>query len=288
VKLPSFSYACPESLDEAMQLLAEGGAEARPLAGGQSLLAMMALRLVTPALLIDLQKIASLHGISITPDGVRLGATVRWRDIEDHRPLASAFPLLKAAIGHVAHYQVRNKGTIGGSLAQADPAAEFPGIAVTCEAMIEVANSKGKREIPAAALFTGPLQTCLEGDELIIAVRFPPWRDERRWAFEEFSRRPGDFALAAVAVWYDLGDSNVVENAHIGLIGATAVPRRIAAAEAAINGYRLDAGSIAAAADAASKAAQPNDDPNGSAAYRRSLVGTLLSRALRRTLVKPQ
>jgi carbon-monoxide dehydrogenase medium subunit len=285
VKLPPFSYACPETLAEATRLLADGDGEARPLAGGQSLMAMMALRLATPSLLVDLRRIPGLREISVDATGVRLGAMVRWRDIEDHHILAQAFPLLKAAISHVAHYQIRNRGTVGGSLGHADSAAEFPGIAVTCDAVVEIASAKGQREIMAADLFTSSLQTCLETGDVIVAVRFPLWREGRRWAFEEFSRRHGDFALAAVAVWYDTDADGVVKDAHIGIIGAVDVPCRAASAEECINGQRLDEAVITACAKAAAAIANSSDDIHGSAEYRRSLVATLLSRALRRTLV---
>src|SRR5207248_4872203 len=136
-------------------------------------------------------------------DGVHLGARVRWRDIEDDKRLRTAHPLLVEAISHVAHYQIRNRGTVGGSLAHADPAAEMPGIAVTCDAQIVVAGPKGTRTVAAGQFFTGALSTVLADDELIVEVRLPAWPRQRRWAFEEFSRRRGDFALASVAVFYD-------------------------------------------------------------------------------------
>jgi carbon-monoxide dehydrogenase medium subunit len=145
MKLPPFEYACPTTLPEAVQLLARHDGEAKALAGGQSLVPMLAFRLAQPALLVDLRKLADLRGIRISEQGVALGAMARWREIEDDERLDTAHPLLKAAIAHVAHYQIRNRGTVGGSLAHADPAAEMPGIAMTCDAEIAVVGNRRTR-----------------------------------------------------------------------------------------------------------------------------------------------
>src|SRR5271169_7052141 len=162
MKLPAFEYACPATLAEAVALLAAGDGDAKVLAGGQSLVPMMAFRIASPALLVDLRKLAQLRRIEITGDGVRLGAMVRWRDIEDDARLDAAHPLLKAAVAEVAHYQIRNRGTVGGSIAHADPAAEMPGIAVTCEAEITAFGKEGSRIIKAADFFLGALTTALK------------------------------------------------------------------------------------------------------------------------------
>src|SRR5499426_3429644 len=153
MKLPPFDYACPMTLPEAVQLLAARDGDAKVIAGGQSLVPMLAFRLAQPTLLVDLRKLPDLRGIRISEKGVTLGAMVRWRDIEDDERLDTAHPLLKAAIAHVAHYQVRNRGTVGGSLAHADPAAEMPGIAITCDAEIVATGPAGTRNIPAADFF---------------------------------------------------------------------------------------------------------------------------------------
>ena len=281
MKLPAFEYAAPATLGEALKLLAANPG-AKALAGGQSLIPTMAFRLAAPSMLVDLGKLNELEEISIHPDGVHLGARVRWRDIEDDEGLHTAHPLLVEAISHVAHYQIRNRGTVGGSLAHADPAAELPGIAVTCDAQIVVAGPKGKRTIAAGEFFTGALSTVLADDELIVEVRLPAWPAKRRWAFEEFSRRRGDFALAGVATFYDLDGTRAV-NAHVGVIGACHRPHRVPQAEAAFNGRAPDANAIQAAARALETALEPPSDLHASAAYRRSLAGTLLERALMRT-----
>ena len=162
---------------------------------------MLAFRMAQPSLLVDLRKLPGLNEIKIGADGVRLGALVRWRDILDDKRLAEAHPLLKAAIAHVAHYQIRNRGTVGGSLAHADPAAEMPGIAVTCDAEIAVIGKAGARTIKAADFFLGALTTALEPDEIITEVRSAGLAGGRRFGFQEFARRRGDFAMAGIALY---------------------------------------------------------------------------------------
>ena len=280
MKLPHFEYEAPGSLDEAIALLVAGDGAARPIAGGQSFVPVMAFRLAEPSMLVDLRNIPGLNQIEIGAEGVRLGAMVRWRDILDHAGLKTALPLLPEAIEHVAHYQIRNRGTVGGSLAHADPAAEMPTIALTCDAVIDVVGTKGKRSIRAADLFLGPLMTSLESDEIITSVLLPAWPATRRWGFQEFSRRRGDFALAGVAAFYDVDASGVAQNAHFGAISVGDTPLRLTKAEAAINGRKIDDAVIADAAAAASAEVDPNGDIHASARYRKALVGTLLSRAL--------
>ena len=287
MKLPPFDYAAPATLDEAIALLAAGRGTAKAIAGGQSFVPVMAFRLAAPSLLVDLRKVPGLGRIDIDKQGVRLGAKVRWRDILDDARLSTAHPLLQAAISHVAHYQIRNRGTAGGSLAHADPAAEMPGIAVTCDAQLVVAGTAGRRVIPAAEFFTGALSTVLGDDELIVEIRLPHWPAQRRWAFEEFALRRGDFALAGVAVFYDEDAAARAINAHIGIIGACTQPQRVAQAEAALNGKVVDATVIQSAARALSAAIDPPSDLHASAAYRRSLAGTLLERALARASQRP-
>jgi carbon-monoxide dehydrogenase medium subunit len=282
MKLPSFEYAAPTTVAEAVALLAERGGEAKAIAGGQSLMPILAFRLASPSLLVDLRKIPGLDKITIGKDGVRLGAKTRWRDIQDDPRLRTAHPLLVAAISHVAHYQIRNRGTVGGSLAHADPAAEMPGIAVTCDAEITIVGKSGTRKQPAAKFLTGALSTTLAPDELITEIHLPPWPEGRRWGFEEFARRRGDFAMAGVAVFYDRDERGRAKDAHIGVIGASSYARRIPAAEAALNGHAVDEAAILAAAEAAAAGVDPSDDIHASAAYRRALVATLVERALKR------
>jgi carbon-monoxide dehydrogenase medium subunit len=279
MKLPAFEYACPATLAEAVALLASRDGDAKALAGGQSLVPMMAFRVASPSLLVDLRKL-DLRRIDIADDGVRLGAMARWRDILDDPRLDAAHPLLKAAIAHVAHYQIRNRGTVGGSIAHADPAAEMPGIAVTCEAEIAVVGAAGRRVIAAQDFFIAPLVTALANDEIIAEIRLPVWPAKRRWGFQEFSRRRGDFAMAAAAVFYDVDDAGLARNAHVGAIGVGDRPLRLPAAEAEVNGKAVDVAVSERAGLAASAAVDPPDDIHASGAYRRSLIGTMVERAL--------
>ena len=280
MKLPPFEYACPTSISEAVALLAAHDGEAKPLAGGQSLVPMLAFRVAAPSLLVDLRKLEELRQIRITQDGVALGAMVRWRDILDDARLVTAHPLLVAAVEHVAHYQIRNRGTVGGSMAHADPAAEMPGIAVTCDAQIGVVGKAGSRVIAAGDFFQGPLMTALKADEIITEIRLPLWPAKRRFGFQEFARRRGDFALAAAAVFYD-DDNGMARDAHVGVIGVADKPLRLPSVEAVLNGQKITEAVIAKAEAAASAAVDPRDDIHASGAYRKALVGVMVERALK-------
>jgi carbon-monoxide dehydrogenase medium subunit len=281
MKLPPFEYACPTNLSEAVALLAARNGDAKLLAGGQSLVPMLAFRLAAPALLVDLRKLHGLRKIDVSPNGVAIGSMVRWCDILADARLRTGHPLLLAAVAHVAHYQIRNRGTIGGSIAHADPAAEIPGIALTCEAEIATVGTAGPRVIKAVNFFIGPLMTLLELDEIIVEIRFPTWPAQRRWGFQEFARRRGDFAMAAAAVWFDQDESGRARNAHVGAIGVGDRPQRLPEAEAVLNGRMIDDAAIAQAEAAASAAVDPQTDIHASAAYRRALVGTMVERALK-------
>ena len=281
MKLPPFDYVCPTSVSDAIALLASHHGEAKPLAGGQSLVPMLAFRVAAPALLVDLRKLAELRQIKIADDGVTLGAMVRWRDILEDARLATAHPLLVAAVAHVAHYQIRNRGTVGGSLAHADPAAELPGIAVTCEAKIAAVGEAGARLIAAANFFQGPLMTALKPDEIITEIRFPAWPPRRRFGFHEFARRRGDFALAGAALFFDVDDDGNACNAHVGAIAVADRPLRLAAVERVLNGNTIDEVTIAKAETAASASVDPSDDIHASGAYRKALIGVMVERALR-------
>lgn len=280
MKFPKFEYSAPRSIEEAIDLLAKSDGGAKPLAGGQSLLPMLAFRLASPSLLLDLRNLKQLQGITISEEGVRLGARVRWCEIEKDRRLESANPLLQAAIAHTAHYQIRNRGTVGGSVAHADPAAEMPGIAATCDAEIVAVGAAGKRTIAAADFFLGPLTTALRSDELIVEIRLPAWKPGRRWAFQEFARRRGDFALAGIALYYDVDSAGRADNSHIGVIGACTRPHRVPEAEAELNGRVIDGTVIARAASALGASIAPPEDLHATSDYRRALAATLLERAL--------
>jgi len=285
MKLPSFDYACPATIAEAVALLAAHDGEAKPIAGGQSLVPMLAFRLAAPALLVDLRKLGELRQIKVADTGVSLGAMVRWRDILDDGPLRQGHPLLVAAVEQIGHYQIRNRGTVGGSLAHADPAAELPGIAVTCEAEIVALSKAGSRVIAAADFFRAALTTALRPDEIVTELRFPAWPRRRRFGFREFARRRGDFALAAAAVTFDEAEQKF-RNVRVGAIGVADQPIRLGAAERALEGRPMTAAAIAGAA-AAAAAVDPSDDIHASGAYRKALIAVMVERALHDAFGKP-
>ena len=280
MKLPPFEYACPTTVSEAVALLASHDGEAKALAGGQSLVPMMAFRVAQPSLLVDLRKLAELRDIKIAADGVTLGAMVRWREILDDERLRTAHPLLVAAVEHVAHYQIRNRGTVGGSIAHADPAAEMPGIAVTCEAKMTVVGKAGARVIEANDFFHGPLMTALK------PTRSSPrsvCRPGRRSAASAFRNSP---AAAATSRWRRRCCSTTKTAAR----RATPMSARSGSAtrrcglrrsKQVLNGSTIDEATIAKAEAAASAAVEPHDDIHASGAYRRALVGVMVERALR-------
>ena len=280
MKPAPFEYQVPATLREAIDLLVSDP-EATVIAGGQSLMPVLAFRLAAPSTLVDLRRVSGLGNIAIGESGVRLGARVRWRDIEDDRRLVTAHPLLREAIAHVAHYQIRNRGTVGGSLAHADPAAELAGISVTCDAEISLVGAAGARIIRAGEFFTGPLSTLRQADEIITELHLPFWPMDRRWAFQEFAQRQGDFALAGIALFYDEDQGGRVHNAHVGVIGACRRPQRLTEVETLLNGRPIDDELIRQAVATAAQAVDPPDDLHAGAAYRRGLVATLVERGLR-------
>jgi len=285
MKLPPFDYAAPETLGEAVALLAAHPGEAKPIAGGQSLVPVLAFRLAAPTLLVDLRKLDELRDITITDAGVALGAMVRWRDILNEPRLRQAHPLLVAAVEHIGHYQIRNRGTVGGSLAHADPAAELPGIAVSCEAQIVALGSAGKRVIGAGDFFHAALTTALRPDEIVTEIRFPAWPRQRRYGFREFARRRGDFALAAAAVSFDEVERKY-RDVRIGAIGVADRPIRLTAAERALEGRAIDETIASNCAAAAAGEVDPADDIHARGAYRKTLIGVMVERALRDAMAR--
>lgn len=280
MKLPPFEYVSPGTLQEATALLAKHNGEARPIAGGQSLLPLMAYRLAAPSLLIDLAKIQGLNRIEIREDGVHIGAMTRWCQIEAEASLAQGHPLLREAVSNIAHYQIRNRGTIGGSLAHADPAAEMPALTITCDAEIHVTGAHGNRVVAARDFIVAPLETALKPDELITSVRFPRWPSRRRWAFLEFSKRRGDFALGGVALHFDEDAQGHATAVHVGAFGTGETPVRLASVEDFITGKKVDAALAHAAASMARSTVQAASDMHASEEYRKALIGTLLERGL--------
>ncbi len=225
MKPPAFEYFAPESLEEAVALLARHGDDAKLLAGGQSLVAMLNFRLLSPAVIVDINRIPELDHIEERASGLRIGALTRHHRLEMSQAVRVRFPVLNAAMAHVAHLAIRNRGTIGGSLAHGDPAAELPMIAVLLEARITVRGSGGEREIEAGRFFSGALATVLRDDEIITRIDLPALAPGTGWGFEEFARRAGDFGLAGAAATVTLSGTRARE-VRIALLGVDATPVR--------------------------------------------------------------
>jgi carbon-monoxide dehydrogenase medium subunit len=286
MKLPRFDYVSPGTIEEALGHLSQADGNACIISGGQSLMPMLAFRLVQPALLVDLRHIPGLDKIALESDGVHLGAKVRWCDIEARDELSTAHPLLKAAVRNIAHHQIRTRGTVGGSIAHADPAAELPCVAVLCDATITAVGRSGERKIPATTFFVGPLMTALQPDEIITRIDLPAWPAPRRWAFEEFAVRRGDFALAGIGLFFEL-DQTIAKNVHIAAFGVADMPVRLTNAEAILEGRPLAEGIITDCCNSAQADIDPKDDIHGSSAYRRSLIKYLLEKALQHSMKNP-
>lgn len=279
MKPPPFDYVRADSVVHAVSLLAGAGGDGKLLAGGQSLMPMLNFRLLAPAVLIDINRIAGLDAIAATADGLRIGALVRHRKLEASPTVRDSFPIITAAMQHVAHLAIRSRGTIAGSLSHADPAAELPMLALLLDARITVAGPDGERVIEARDFFAGALTTTLADDEMVTAVDLPALPAGAGWGFEEVARRLGDFALAAVAVVMTLRDGRADE-VRIAVAGAGETPLRLATAERLVAGESLTPSLLAAAAAAAAGDIDPMTDLHGSADYRRHLVGVLMRRAL--------
>ena len=285
MKPAPFAYHAPDTLEEALALLAEHGEDAKALAGGQSLIPVLNFRLARPAVLVDLNGIAELAGIARAPDGgLRVGAMTRQREAERSGLVAAAAPLIAEAMPHIAHPQIRNRGTVGGSLAHADPAAELPALALALEARFRLRRRAGERWLEARDFYTGLFATALAPDELLVEIEIPPLPDGAGCAFEEAARRHGDYALVGVAVVLALDAGGVCRTARIACINAGPGPLRATQAEAVLSGQRVDAALVRAAAEAVAHDIQPTSDVHATAAYRRHLAGVLTGRALRRAL----
>jgi carbon-monoxide dehydrogenase medium subunit len=279
MKPAKFDYHAPTTVDDAVALLASG-ADARVLAGGQTLIPMMNFRLAAPAVIVDLNRIADLAYIKDDGDTVRIGAMTRQRTIEFSRVVAEKLPLLAKAIKLVGHLPTRTRGTIGGSIANADPAAEMPMVLQALEGTVVVRGPKGERTIAAAELFQDAMTTALAADEILVEIRLPIALAKAGCAVEEFARRKGDFAIAAIAaVIKRKGDT--CETARLATAGVSACPQRLRAAEQILEQQGLGDGAIVKAAEAAAKAVEPLSDRNASAAYRRQLTQVLTERAIR-------
>jgi CO/xanthine dehydrogenase FAD-binding subunit len=283
VKPARFEYHAPPSLDEAIALLARYDGDAKLLAGGQSLVPLLNFRLARPAALVDLNRIPSLAYIREEDGLVRFGAMTRQRTIEFSPVVAQRVPLLHAATRWVGHLPIRSRGTIGGSIAHADPSAEYPAVLTALEGEVVVRGPKGERRLAPADLFETYLTTTLAADEVLTEVRLPVAPAGAGWAFEEFARRHGDFAIVGVAAMV-VRDGERCRTARLATAGAGPVPRRLRAAEEILERDGLGDAAIEAAARRASELVEPDGDIHASADYRRHLTGVFTARALKRAV----
>ncbi len=294
MKPASFRYARPASLAEATALLAEGHGEAKLLAGGQSLVPLLNMRLARPAVLVDLNGLNELEGIAPTPDGgLRIGALTRHAELATSLAVRERAPLLAEAARHVGNAAIRNRGTLGGSVAHADPAAELPAALVAIDARFHVTGSRESRILAAADFFRGLLATALGADEILTAVEVSG--QGPGWGFAEVARRPGDFALAGVAAVVgargpltlsSLPPTGEEEGARLVGFGIGDRPLRLTEAERILTGARLDASTAGQAGAAAGRGCDPPDDVHGSADYRRHLATVLTETALLQALAR--
>jgi carbon-monoxide dehydrogenase medium subunit len=279
VKPAPFAYECPGSIDAAVTLLASHPGEAKILAGGQSLVPLLNFRMLRPSLLVDVNRLSELDFLEERGDGLRVGALTRHYKLETSPLVRRRLPVLAEAVAHVGHPAIRNRGTIGGSLAHADPAAELPMIAVLLDAEIHTRCAAGGRRHRAADFFLGPLTTLLGEDEIVTEIVFPDPPPRTGWSFEEVSLRHGDFAIAASAATVTAAGGTIA-SARLAVTGVDAVPRRLTEVEAGLVGQKFAPELIDAAARQARDSVNPGDDLRGSADYRRHLVAVLAERVL--------
>jgi carbon-monoxide dehydrogenase medium subunit len=280
MKLPPFEYEAPTTVAEAVDLLAEHGDEASVLAGGQSLIPLLALRLARPAVLIDINGIAELSGVSAADGWVTIGAVTREYMAEESGTVADDLPLLAAALPMIGHEAIRSRGTVGGSLAHADPAAELPAVARALDAEFVVRGPSGTRVIPAAQWFEGYLTTSRLPEELLLEVRFPSAKQDTGVSFHEIARRHGDFAIVGLATSLVLS-GGVISDARLALTGVSDVPVRAGAAEDLLVGERPSAELFDEAARRATGELDPPADLHGSSDYRKTVAAVVVRRGLR-------
>ena len=278
MKPAAFEYIVADSVEMAVASLAQAG-DAKIIAGGQSLVPMLNFRLLRPSVLVDINRIPNLAYVREDGGVVRIGALTRHHQLETSPVIARHFPVLTEAMAHVAHLAIRNRGTIGGSLSHADPAAELPMMALLLDAELRVVSASGARAVAARDFFRDALSVDLAEDEIVTEVVLPKLPPDTGWGFAEVARRSGDFALAAVAVTLALSDGKIAQ-ARIAMTGVAPTARRVTEAEMLLIGQRLDDGVDSDVIEAVRAATEPPTDLHASAEYRRHLVGVLAGRAL--------
>ena len=281
MKPAPFTYARPGSVDEALTLLQAGGDEAKVLAGGQSFVPLLNLRMASVGSVVDLNRLDDLAYIKREDDMLCIGAMTRHRQVEISEDVAAAQPLLSRAAAEVGHLAIRNRGTIGGSLVHADPAAEWPLVATALDAQLVLRSAENSRTVSAREFFIGPLMTSIEPNEILCEVRVPVAPAGAVWGFQELCRRPGDFAIVAISCQLTLDGNKSCTSASLAVGGAHSTPLHVFDVEATIKGTTGDDAVIAEAAEKASAAVDPSGDVHGSADYRRRMVKVLTKRALK-------
>jgi carbon-monoxide dehydrogenase medium subunit len=287
VKPAQFEYHRPSTVAEALGLLHEHGDEAKPLAGGQSLVPMLALRLTRFEHLVDLNRVPELEGVRASDGTVIVAGMTRQASVGRDAQIATAVPLLSRATPLIGHFQIRNRGTLGGSLSHADPASEYPAVAVALRAQFEVASVAGRRTLPADEFFVSTWTTALEDDELLVAVHFPVWSGRSGFAIDEAVRRHGDFAVVGAACAIELDGSDRVARAGLALFGVGSTPVGATRAERALAGRpaaELQGAGLAEIGELALADCEPPEDIHASSRYRKQVGARLAARVIARAL----
>src|SRR5919108_5948026 len=287
MKPAPFEYFAPVDLTEALDLLARYGDEAKILAGGQSLIPLMNMRLARPGVVIDINRLSELTYISLGADGaLAIGALTRQRAIERSSLIQQHNPLLAAAMPCIGHFQIRNRGTVGGSIAHADPAAELPALSRTLDAEFLLRSPVHQRVMNAADFFRTYLTTAIEPGEMLTEIRLPAWKPQWRWGFQEVCRREGDFALVGAVALLEMGDDAICRAARLTMFGVGGTPVRLQRAEEALSGRQVDGRLLDEVAKVVAHELEPDSDIHASAEYRKEVGGVVARRALEAALGK--
>ena len=282
MKAPAFDYHAAETVEDAVGQLAEAGDDGLILAGGQTLVPMLAMRLARPSVLIDINAVSELAGIEQLDDGIRIKTCTRQNVALNSQLIGESIPLLAKALPFIGHHQTRNRGTIGGSIAHGDPAAEIPLIAVALDASIKLQTKNDTRNLSAKDFYEGPMMTLRKDDECLTDVTFPIWQEEGKLGvgFQEVSQRHGDFAIVSVAVQMVLDGNNVCQRVAIAVGGAAGIPVRLEKVEANLTGSVINQETIGDALTNMADFLDPVEDQHGSAAYRRRVARVMTERAI--------
>ena len=281
MKPAKFEYFAPTSLAEALELLEEHGDDAKVLAGGQSLMPMLNMRLARPKVIADINRVPGLDYISPTPDGgLAIGALTRQRSVEKSTVVKERIPVLAAAMPSIGHFQIRNRGTVGGSISHADPAAELPAVCFALDGEFVLTSASNQRVLKAENFFISPLTTAIEPGELLTEIRLPARSEEWRWGFQEVCRRQGDFAMVGAVSLLQLDGDGVCQSACSTMFGVGGTPLRIRRAEEALLGNRINGSVLEDVSKIVSEELDPDSDIHASAAYRKEVGGVIARRTL--------